>query len=704
MPELSTVLDDTAFPIYPTGGAIRSLSSRLADGGVMVSEMQGFVGDGVTDDSDRLDAAVAKALADGKGCVLLPNGPDIAHSRTLFLGYAADPTNAGYSLSLIKLGASANHNAQGGVLKPLAAGITAVKVGPGQDMMVHGVGIRWDSIEGGYRALQNANSVSFSVAAESGGCSKFEFRNCHSFGGYTMFKVGVGAGALADSGLFDACSGDNIVFGYDLANSQVYIQTIIGNRIAAKQILRASLGHNTTVVGGNWSGNSSRAKKLTIANVSAVTATANGNAFNYSFTAEVVVPDADLESGVIYDDAVIDDVQFGLIPLTITAYNAGTNIISLQIWPPWSKYHGQSTNLVSGSNLQTRIQAATVLGVGERLTTFYGSAINQVGTVHLENASGYTRFLDGSAGFDGGTAISKFQNVHCNYDPILPFDSDPDSQIIKRKLQRSHPFIYLNNSGVEIENIRLSQVATDGSSMIIDSPGARVMRFRNIVNGIAPNVRSYVGQDPFTGSFPASGLGDGEWYPNPFVPITANSSDARSRQTGSNKTEHWGWLPAFDRSPRLTPAELTTVTGVLPTFVTAGNVLYPLLCGGQNYSVGSPVAANGAAAMSIRSDHKFYSYGQDLTTTNITGLAWSFYGKTRKLVVNTQAFERLFPGLGIFLSHASINGGTPFECVVTGINMADGYVEVSALSGWLLPGTAGTQYSGTTIGQAAYNI
>jgi hypothetical protein len=89
---------------------------------------------------------------------------------------------------------------------------------------------------------------------------------------------------------------------------------------------------------------------------------------------------------------VIDDSRFGLIPLTITGYNAGTNVISLATRSGWSLFYGQGTNLKTGSNLETRIQAATTLGVGERLTTFTGVSINQSGTIHLENASGYHPF------------------------------------------------------------------------------------------------------------------------------------------------------------------------------------------------------------------------------------------------------------------------------------------------------------------------
>lgn len=699
---MANPLKTSQFPAF-TGGKSRSLQQRLADGAVNVAEMPNFVGNGTTDDIIPIKAAIAKALSDQKGCVIFPDGPDIAHSETIFAGFAADPTNPAYSLALVKIG-SGNHNGYGGRLRPLFDDDVAVKLGPGQGMMCHGLTVYWD-VSSPYRGLQNPGSISFGVSGGSGGASRFAFRHCHALHGYKMFETGLDDGALSDSGIFDSCSGENIVDGYVFGSSQSYIHTIINNRVNAKRILYTPFGHNINVVGGNWSGVSSRAAQFSITNISTVTATASGNGFTYSFTAEVTSPDADLEAGGVYDDAVIDDAQFGLIPLSITGYNAGTNVISLSTPLGWSGFYGQGTNLKTGSNLQTRIQAATTLGVGERLTPFAGNSISQSGTIHLENGSGYTRFLDTSVvGFAGGTAISTFENVHANYDVALPVGNNETETTVKQKLQRSHRFVDLSQGGLIIDNMCFSQTVAGGASLVWPTSGNRIFQVRYPQLMHAPNVRCYPQQDAFTNNYvgPSSGAGDGEWYPNPFVPVSSlASADIAFRTVGWNRTEHWGFFPAFDKTPRISPSQATTLQGTLPTFVTGGNISYPLLCGGQNYSIGSPAGTNGADRL-ICSTHNFYSYGQDLTTTNITSLAWSFYGGTRKLVVNSNAFERLFPGLGIFLAHASINSGTPFECLVQAINKVDGYAEVSAVSGWILPGTAGTQYSGTTIGQAAY--
>lgn len=703
MPELSTVLGDTSWKVRSDGKS-RETDDRLKDGAVNIAEMSGFVGDGATDDIISVKAAIAKALSEGKGAVIRPAGCSIAISEAVFLGFAADQTNPSFSLALLTPGPSGNHESQGGAWKPLTNDFTAIKVGPGQHMRVIGQSVQWTAPP--YRGLQDTDCISYAVAAESGGCSGFAFIDCHSLGGYTIFSVGgFGAGALADSGKFDSCSGEGAVYGYNFENSQAYIQTIINNRVNARDIVRAALGHNINIFGGNYSGVSSRAAQFTISNVSSVTATASGNGFTYSFTAEVVSPDADLEAGGVYQDAVIDDSRFGLIPLTITAYNAGTNVISLTTRSGWSLFYGQGTNLKTGSNLETRIQAATTLGVGERLTTFTGVSINQSGTIHLENASGFTRFLDMSAGFDGGSQVCSFENIHANYDVALPADGDATKQTIKQKLQRSHPFLSISQgNALSFNGVRLSQTAAGGASLVIETNGGQALSINNPITWLAPNVRCYPGQDAMTNLYggPSSALGDGVWNPTPFTPVTSpSSSDVALRKTGWNRTEHWGFLPAFDKTPRLTPSQYTTLTGTLPTFTTGSSISYPLIAGGQNYSIGTPVETDSNDLL-VKSKHKFYSYGQDLTTTNITNLAWSFYGKTRKLVVNVEAFERLFPGLGLTLAHASIASGVAFECVITAVNKVDLYVEVSAVSGWILPGTANTQYTGTTIGQSAY--
>jgi hypothetical protein len=709
MPELSTVLDDTQFPAYASGGKSRSLADRLTQGAVCINEMTGFVGNGTSDDLIPVNAAIAKAIADGKGAIIRPAGCNIAVSAPVFLGMAADPTNAAYSLALLTPdGTHGNHNGQGAWF-PLTNNFHVIKVGPGQMMMVCNQTVRGTGAAL-TRGLQDPASAAFSVAAESGGCSGFTFAYNHALSVHTMFDIGGfgGGGALADSGYFEFNSGSNLAVGYKFRTSQAYIHTIVHNRVNdCKLLLDASLGHNIAVLGGNWSGVSGKAKLFNIANVSALTAAQVGNGRYYTFTAEVTNPDADLEAGFgkVYDDAYIEDAHWGLIPLTIVGYNASTNIISLETQQNWSFFYGQETNLKTGSNLEARIQAATTLGAGERLTTFLGTGINQTGTMHMENGAGYTRWIDASAGFQAGLRMSTFENVYFNYDPVNDLtDGDPTAAAVKKKLARCQPLIRLANGGVKIKNIDFSQIGAAPSPFVIETNGAHPFHVESMQRTVSPIVRCYSGGDPWDRDQAVgnSGFGDGEWYPTPFL-SSANSSDNGYR-TGGNRTKHWGWLPAMDSSPRLTPAQVTTLTGTLPTFVTGGNVTYPLIAGGVKYSIGTP-AGNDSDDISIKSKHRFYSYGQDLTTTNITNLAWSFRGRTRKLNLNTEAIARMFPGLCLILSHASIDAGAPWECVVTAVDRQGLWVEVSSITGgvaWLLPGVAGTEYTGTSIGQPPY--
>src|SRR5262249_25137202 len=107
-----------------------------------------------------------------------------------------------------------------------------------------------------------------------------------------------------------------------------------------------------------------------------------------------------------------------------------------------------------------------------------------------------------------------------------------------------------------------------------------------------------------------------------------------------------------------------------------------------------------AAQTLFRSEHSGFSYGQNLTTTNITGLSWSFRGQSHCLYLNANAFERMFAGLTISLTGAFGS----VTAVVTGVYKTDVYATCRVAGTLVLPGTKSVTYTGTTIGQEAYKI
>lgn len=149
---------------------------------------------------------------------------------------------------------------------------------------------------------------------------------------------------------------------------------------------------------------------------------------------------------------------------------------------------------------------------------------------------------------------------------------------------------------------------------------------------------------------------------------------------------------------------------------------YPAPWGGQVYRIGDwnapapadrviNVAGGGGGTITLpgarfmESNHKFYSLGQDLTTTNVPKLAWSYKGKSYAVYANEEAIWALWNGQGVLLD----NGTDPEKLyIVTGRMPGLGYFTVGAAASvgddTHLNGDKNTVFDGTVIGQEPYDI
>jgi hypothetical protein len=524
-----TKFTEWTWPSY-TGGKSRTALQRLDQfGAVNAAEMPNFAGNGTTDDIIPLRAAVAKALADSKGAVIIPVGANCAISDTLGLWFEADHSNPAFSLALIGGGPHGNHEGYGSRIKPTFDGV-GLMVGPGQEMLVENIAVV--DTNANYRALQNSARVGIGIAGGSGGASGWSLNDCHVFGMYNGVQAGLVSGALCDSGYVHKLNIDNCVTGIAYLGTQNYIQNVDNCTISAKVAINAAQGHNINVRGGNYSGVSARAGKFTLSSVSAVTRTVAGT---YTFTAHVDNPDANL-IGSVLDDGCVDLPHFGLVPVLVTGYNSGTQVISLTILPMWGFFHYQSVNLKTATDFDTVNQANTTLYLAERMTTFQGPSFNVSGSTHLENPSGYTRLLDDTGTFDVSNHTTRISDLFCNYDVAAPFNSDADAQVAVRKVQKSHPFINLENgTSLILDSVRLSQTFKIAINIDILSGALQV---KDCKAWYAPNIRSYSGQDTFTTNFAntdAPGTGAGIWQPTPFY--SAHQSIQQRQCVPANRLE-----------------------------------------------------------------------------------------------------------------------------------------------------------------------
>src|SRR5262249_45026060 len=156
------------------------------------------------------------------------------------------------------------------------------------------------------------------------------------------------------------------------------------------------------------------------------------------------------------------------------------------------------------------------------------------------------------------------------------------------------------------------------------------------------------------------GRGGGIWDVSPFV-VHQNSGSTSPRYyltTGSLSGQTVGYYPDRVTVPRVSSA-IVTAWGTAPPG-TLGT--YPLMEGNTIYSV---VDWNSGTLTNLftRSAHIGYSYGQNLTTSNVTGLAWSAKGQSYTVSMDSGSLSWMFPGLVISLATDTTN-----KYVVVGVH------------------------------------
>jgi hypothetical protein len=677
-------------------------------GALVVNVMDyGATGNGTTDDTAAIQSAIDYAYANARSAVYMPAGT-YKTSSALFLdapgnlrSSLSSPTIFGFSLSLIGDPALGNEDGFGTQIHPTASNFAALWVGTGNGMYVKSISIIGPT--GTHRALLSTSGCGFACAGGNGGASRTLLEDCcvtnYYYGFATSFN---GNGALNDSNTLIKCFTDNCNFGVDFLQTQNFINSLYDCNITnCANAVSSTAFVPVQVVGGNYSDSSAGKNVFTISSVSAFSTFSDsiaGNTFtNYQFTATVASPDA-LMQGAGYGACAIKTTGYGVVPLHLVSFNSGTGVATFKLWSYWRfASFGYAFNVTSNSDLQTEVQAATTLYACEWTTIFSGGEFAVRG-IHVENPSAMTTLISASKG--------TIENCYFNYD--ITHSDQAGGGAPNNALwfcQQALPFIINTQGNLHIIDNDFSQVTPTESIAIDVGSNARMVCDNN--NLFSPNIRYCSGNGNITGSggFDAFSAetkcrGHGEWDINPWPSqqVITNGIWANFWTKGYsiNQAPTRGYRPDPKMHPRLTPAQLTAINGGPGTLGT-----YPLLNGEAIYVL-LDYATGTVTNVFARSAHQGYSYGQNLTTTNVSGLSWSYVGQTNVVTLNATALGWMFPGLKIILNNGSGNQ----NYIVTGVHTSLGYITVNLIdeNNTVLIGTAGTTYTGTLITQEAYSV
>ena len=135
---------------------------------------------------------------------------------------------------------------------------------------------------------------------------------------------------------------NNAYYGFNIAATQNFINDIIEPTLSATVAFNSPTSKNITIVGGNPSATSGVSNAFTISSISPITATTGGNCNNYyCYTFTGVITSPDVYVGTVYNSYMLKTADFGIVPVTMTKWNSGTNTGTFQIWPNWGFFYFQ---------------------------------------------------------------------------------------------------------------------------------------------------------------------------------------------------------------------------------------------------------------------------------------------------------------------------------------------------------------------------
>lgn len=658
----------------------------------------GAVGDGVADDTAAIQAAIDFAYAHNQKTVYVPSG-NYKTTASLYLdppgnlrANFANPTIINFSMSLVGDEGVGNHEMWGSSIRPTSNSFTALYVGTGQGMMVKNLNILGPT--GTYRGLQPFPVCGLGLCGASGGSSRTRIENCNIENYYYGVETSAnGHDQLCDSNTFIKVMVDNSAVAFYIPGTQNFINSFYDCQGIGTVGIWATNGGGAHVWGGNWSVSQSLATTFPISGVSALTQGVYGNGHSLSFSA-TITPDSIFP--LVYNAYMFVTAHFGVVPATLNSYNTSTHVATFNILQEWESHLFSTTDVVANTDLQAELQAVTKVYATEQITVFRGANIT-VDSIQIENSLAPTCLMRSEVTF-GGNRPNTMKNIFFNNDPTFP-DWYPGGSPTEPNLARFYtaqlfPFIWVGTVDTYISD---SNIGTVWNPLMIDFTNINSKLVAVRMKNFWINVRSYQGTSTV---FPdhwdesrnyALGIYDRLY----FLSIGGGGGGSLNSEVfvtdGQLTTEHWGWRPA----PSMTPAVSVNLLPYFasPTPISPSTVFYPLLWGGQRYGLADWNMSLQTHYFLV-SAHNNYSYGQNLTTTNMPGLTWSYKGQSPVVYVTPGNLMRC--GLTLILN----DGTTDIPYLVTGVHPGMGYVNVHNLTS----GAKTAIVTGTTIKQPPFAI
>lgn len=662
----------------------------------------GAKGDGVTDDTAAIQAAIDFAYNHNLQTIFCPSG-DYLTSSIIYLdppgnlrSNFANPTIFDFSLAFEGQGQAFGYNgtAFGCRLHPNFNNTRAFVVGPGSHMKVSGIAVLGPN--NAYHGNLNTGGVGIGIAGGNGGAHHVIVENTNVQNFYKLYETDTnGACCLADANFFKSVSGGNGKYGIYLGGTQSFINRAEEPNFNDVEIaISDTFSHQFLITGGSLSPESSQNNSFGISGTTGLTAANDGG---ITFTTTIASPD--IYWPKVYNSFEIKTNDYGIVPATLDLWNAATSAAGLHITPEWVTSQYGRGNIAGNTDFAAEVAAATKIYASERIKVVQGEGVTLDG-VHVEHAFSCGTLYDLTAVWQG-TTRSTIRNLFYGSDPghpnWIPSGNPSDPHLAIFYCQQTFPWIHqsntANNGRLELDGGDYGQtvffqvgIATSPPLLIQVNPGI-VLSGRQM-NNIAPlNMQVYAidwsnyTEVSVSGQVDTIFYGAGDWDTNYFMPHGLVDNGVCSvglpiictMLQGHLTVPFHGYHPKY--APNLTPDIYRNIS----TTPSVGLGTYPPIDCETTYR---------SQAWSTTPNFLFrsascpgWSWGKTLTDTPVgETVKWSYHGKSAVLMLTSspRTLSWMFPGLGFKLLGGTGDGsGGADQYVVTGVFPALGYITAS---------------------------
>lgn len=558
-----------------------------------------------------------------------------------------------------------------------------IVVGIGQRMTVRNIALA--GTVSCWRGSCDPNGIGIGIASDGAGVENALIENVNIAGPiYTLSETGFNGDGLGAETTWRKMFSGNCYNGIIINHSQNFINHVEDSNLGCVNDVIATSGPGIMIEGGAIGTEGSQGPVIgsfAISGTSALSPDHSTGAWRYFFSTVITpgptgggcqsgtstpfdcITGCNPQGGCVLNRWTFPTAHYGIVPAFPVGYVAATKTMTFQIqqgWANWNFTLGSINNPNSAdtyTDINAELQAVTTAYATEGVTMFMGDAF-QVRHVHIENSPTCLELFNDTQTFagDGG---SIFEGLFFNYD-IIGTGTLPANYC-----QLSWPFIDATNGAT---SFRFSQNRFSGSfaqsqtPLVIDigplSPTCYFDYQAYQVSNWAMRTINSGGNNP-------AQLGSQCRFNDPVFVQTGNNAPNQAQNQGLLLQQKLPQI-GFFQGPGLAYLPIFNWT-ILQNV--SGHTLdqYPPINGGQVYSVlqnndwANNVPASATVAQLVQSQHKYYSWGQDITTSICSGLSWAYKGQTDVVLADSCSLGLLFPGLGITLD----NGTGPQHYAVT---------------------------------------